>query len=140
MIRLNKYLSMCGVTSRRGADGYIKERRVTVNDTTVEELGLVIFVGIPLPVTGAWTGSLASYIFKLSYLKSLLFILMYVCRPRLLKKQKATTTLRMLSLKRKQLQIPPRTTTPLRKIPSLLYPVIFDTHWPGPNPSSCVRY
>ena len=42
MIRLNKYLSMCGVTSRRGADGYIKERRVTVNDTTVEELGLVI--------------------------------------------------------------------------------------------------
>lgn len=26
-------------------------------------LGLIIFVGIPLPVTGAWTGTLAAFIF-----------------------------------------------------------------------------
>jgi len=39
-----------------------------------EEIGLMIFVGIPLPMTGAWTGCLAAYIFKLSYLKSILFI------------------------------------------------------------------
>ena len=39
-----------------------------------EELGLAIFVGIPLPVTGAWTGSLAARIFGLPFWKSLLWI------------------------------------------------------------------
>lgn len=43
-----------------------------------EELGLVLFVGIPLPITGAWTGSLAAYLFKLSYWKSLFFIFLGV--------------------------------------------------------------
>lgn len=42
MIRINKYLSICGVTSRRGAEGLITARRVTVNDTTVEKVGTVI--------------------------------------------------------------------------------------------------
>ena len=28
-----------------------------------EALGLVLFVGIPLPVTGAWTGSVAAFLF-----------------------------------------------------------------------------
>lgn len=39
-----------------------------------EEFGLMLFVAIPAPITGAWTGSLASYLFKLSYTKSILFI------------------------------------------------------------------
>lgn len=39
-----------------------------------EELGLIMFVAIPLPVTGAWTGSLAAYIFGLNFWKSILFI------------------------------------------------------------------
>lgn len=43
-----------------------------------EELGLMIFVGIPLPLTGAWTGSLIAYIMKLSYFKSLLYIFLGV--------------------------------------------------------------
>ncbi|MCM8772933.1 MAG: small multi-drug export protein [Candidatus Omnitrophica bacterium] len=30
-------------------------------------LGLLVFVGIPLPMTGAWTGTIASVIFKLSF-------------------------------------------------------------------------
>ena len=30
-----------------------------------ESLGLILFVAIPLPMTGAWTGSLAAYLFKL---------------------------------------------------------------------------
>jgi uncharacterized membrane protein len=29
------------------------------------KLGLVVFVGIPLPVTGAWTGAVASTLFKI---------------------------------------------------------------------------
>ncbi|HEC77028.1 MAG TPA: ligand-binding protein SH3, partial [Thermoplasmatales archaeon] len=35
-----------------------------------ESLALIIFVAIPLPVTGAWTGSLASYLFGLDFKKS----------------------------------------------------------------------
>ncbi len=42
MIRINKYLSLCGVTSRRGAEGLIEERLVSVNDITVEKVGVII--------------------------------------------------------------------------------------------------
>lgn len=42
MIRLNKYLSICGVTSRRGADAMVADRRVSVNDKVVEKPGLVV--------------------------------------------------------------------------------------------------
>ncbi|MCF7794477.1 MAG: small multi-drug export protein [Candidatus Cloacimonetes bacterium] len=43
-----------------------------------EEVGLMIFVAIPLPVTGAWTGSLAAYLMGLSFWKSILFIFLGV--------------------------------------------------------------
>lgn len=42
MIRINKYLSICGVTSRRGAEQLIKKRRVTINDLTVDALGTMV--------------------------------------------------------------------------------------------------
>ncbi len=42
MIRINKYLSLCGVTSRRGAEALIAEGRVTVNDVTLEKVGTII--------------------------------------------------------------------------------------------------
>lgn len=42
LIRINKYLSMCGVTSRRGADALIAEGRVTINDETLEQKGAVV--------------------------------------------------------------------------------------------------
>lgn len=38
--------------------------------------GLVLFVGIPLPVTGAWTGCAAAFVFGLSYKKSILAVLL----------------------------------------------------------------
>ncbi len=44
-----------------------------------EEIGLILFVAIPLPATGGWTGAMASYLFGLSYWKSILFILAGVC-------------------------------------------------------------
>lgn len=43
-----------------------------------EEFGLMLFVAVPLPVTGAWTGSAISYLMKLSYRKSILFIFLGV--------------------------------------------------------------
>jgi uncharacterized membrane protein len=30
-----------------------------------QSAGLILFVAIPAPVTGAWTGSVAAYLFKL---------------------------------------------------------------------------
>lgn len=39
-----------------------------------QEIALLLFVAIPLPFTGAWTGSLVAFIFGFSYKKSLLFI------------------------------------------------------------------
>ena len=42
MIRINKFLSICGVTSRRGAEILINEKRVTINDITVEQLGTLV--------------------------------------------------------------------------------------------------
>jgi uncharacterized membrane protein len=44
-----------------------------------ESVALILFVAIPLPVTGAWTGSLASYLFGLDFRKSLVFIFLGVC-------------------------------------------------------------
>jgi len=42
LIRINKFLSICGVSSRRGAEKLISEGRVTVNDDTIEHPGTVI--------------------------------------------------------------------------------------------------
>ncbi len=39
-----------------------------------EVLALILFVGIPLPGTGAWTGSLIAYLFGMDVKKSFLFI------------------------------------------------------------------
>lgn len=44
-----------------------------------EEIGLMFFVAIPLPITGAWTGSLAAYLMGLSFWKSIFFIFLGVC-------------------------------------------------------------
>jgi 23S rRNA pseudouridine2605 synthase len=42
LIRLSKYLSLCGVTSRRGAEALVSEGRVTLNDTAVEKIGTIV--------------------------------------------------------------------------------------------------
>lgn len=44
-----------------------------------KEMGLMLFVAIPLPVTGGWTGSLIAVLLGLSFWKSLLYIFLGVC-------------------------------------------------------------
>jgi uncharacterized membrane protein len=39
-----------------------------------EYLGLLLFVALPLPFTGAWTGALIAYLFDLNFSKSLVTI------------------------------------------------------------------
>lgn len=36
-----------------------------------QEIGLTLFIALPLPITGAWTGSLAAHIFGLKFWKSM---------------------------------------------------------------------
>lgn len=40
-----------------------------------EKIGLALFVAIPLPMTGAWTGSIAAFLFGLKFNDALLSIL-----------------------------------------------------------------
>lgn len=41
-VRINKFLALCGVTSRRGADALITQKRVMVNDQIVDQLGTLV--------------------------------------------------------------------------------------------------
>src|SRR5690554_3975693 len=41
-MRLHKYMSECGIASRRASEKLIKEGRVRVNEKVVRELGFVI--------------------------------------------------------------------------------------------------
>ncbi|PIR03637.1 MAG: small multi-drug export protein [Candidatus Magasanikbacteria bacterium CG11_big_fil_rev_8_21_14_0_20_39_34] len=42
-------------------------------------VALVLFVGIPLPLTGSWTGSLAAFVFNIPYKKAVKLIFFGVC-------------------------------------------------------------
>lgn len=43
-MRLNKYIALCGIASRRGSDQLIADGKVTVNNSTVQTMGLDIDV------------------------------------------------------------------------------------------------
>ena len=38
-MRINKYISLCGIASRRAAEALIEEGRVQVNGETISDLG-----------------------------------------------------------------------------------------------------
>jgi len=61
----SKFMDWLFEKTRKRADAKIKR---------YEHLGLLIFVAIPLPFTGAWTGALIAYLFDLKFTKSLLTI------------------------------------------------------------------
>ena len=60
----------------RFMDKIFEKTRKKANDKIekYETLGLLIFVALPLPFTGAWTGSLIAYLFDLNITKSLITI------------------------------------------------------------------
>ena len=43
-----------------------------------KEIALMVFVGIPLPMTGAWSGAVAAFVFDVPFWSSLLFIFLGV--------------------------------------------------------------
>jgi uncharacterized membrane protein len=50
------------------------ERKFTQKYQRWGELALLIFVAVPLPMTGAWTGSIAAFLFGIKPARALLFI------------------------------------------------------------------
>lgn len=57
--------------------GWLFERTRKKGNTVIEkyeEIGLLLFVAIPLPGTGAWTGALIAFLFGLDFGKSMLVI------------------------------------------------------------------
>ena len=55
-----------------------RTRRKSKLIETYEELGLILFVAIPLPLTGAITGSIAAYIFGIPFWKAFIMIVIGV--------------------------------------------------------------
>lgn len=49
--------------------------KIQKNIEKYEALGLTLFVAIPLPVTGAWTGAMAAFIFGIKFHKAVACIL-----------------------------------------------------------------
>jgi len=54
---------------------YIRSRAENVLKYRIVYIGLALFVAIPLPGTGVWTGSLIAHVFKMDRLKSIISIL-----------------------------------------------------------------
>ncbi|NLB64946.1 MAG: small multi-drug export protein [Lentisphaerae bacterium] len=57
---------------------FARTRRKTANIRKYETLGLTIFVAIPLPMTGAWTGALAAFLMGLNFFHGFFTILLGV--------------------------------------------------------------
>jgi uncharacterized membrane protein len=57
---------------------FARTRRRSEMVKRYEALGLILFVAIPLPVTGAWTGSIAAFIFGIKFWNAFLAIMMGV--------------------------------------------------------------
>lgn len=57
---------------------FARTRRKAKNIEKYETLGLTIFVAIPLPVTGGWTGSMAAFLMGIKFHHAMLSILLGV--------------------------------------------------------------
>ena len=57
---------------------FARTRRKTADIEKYETLGLAIFVAIPLPATGAWTGAMAGWLLGMSFAHSMLSIFLGV--------------------------------------------------------------
>ena len=55
------------------------EKRFSGNYAKYGSIALVLFVGVPLPLTGAWTGSLAAFIFRIPFKKAFPLIFFGIC-------------------------------------------------------------
>lgn len=61
---------------RRFFDGFLHKARLRISEKVARYgyWGLMVFVGVPLPVTGAWTGTVGAWVLGLDRKKTFLFI------------------------------------------------------------------
>lgn len=57
---------------------FSRTRKKSANIEKYEALGLTLFVAIPLPVTGGWTGAMAAFLMGVPFGKAMLYILLGV--------------------------------------------------------------
>lgn len=57
---------------------FARTRRRSAGIEKYEALGLTVFVAVPLPMTGAWTGAMAAFIMGIPFWKAMLYILLGV--------------------------------------------------------------
>ena len=57
---------------------FARTRKKSATIEKYEALGLTLFVAIPLPVTGGWTGAMAAFLMGIPFWKSMLYILLGV--------------------------------------------------------------
>jgi uncharacterized membrane protein len=57
---------------------FARTRKKSASIQKYEALGLTLFVAIPLPVTGGWTGAMAAFLMGIPFWKSMLYILLGV--------------------------------------------------------------
>lgn len=57
---------------------FARTRRKSANIEKYEALGLTLFVAVPLPVTGGWTGAMAAFLMGIPFGKAMLYILVGV--------------------------------------------------------------
>ncbi len=76
--RILRWMKDCRVRWIARAGGWIEARAEKNKGKIVryEYLGLLLFVAVPLPGTGAWTGSLIAALLHLDFKKSMLFVLL----------------------------------------------------------------
>ena len=76
---ISKRLSRLGIYKRwlHWLEGRTRRRGKVVE--RYKRIGLALFVAIPFPITGAWTGSLAATIFGIKFRHALLAIFIGVC-------------------------------------------------------------
>jgi uncharacterized membrane protein len=69
--RLKKFRFWSGIMDRFFE---FTKRRADYKIRRFKHLGLILFVAIPIPFTGAWTGALIAYLFNLKFTKSIITI------------------------------------------------------------------
>lgn len=57
---------------------FARTRKRSAGIEKYEALGLTLFVAIPLPMTGGWTGAMAAFLMGIPFWKSMLYILLGV--------------------------------------------------------------
>ncbi len=72
--RVTRFLGRVGLFDRVIKWVFERTRRRGERIKRVEGIGLALFVGVPLPVTGAWTGSLVAFLFGIERKRAFLYI------------------------------------------------------------------